>query len=288
MCGISGWFLKSGNKFDVSHLEAMAEAIDHRGPDDRGYFVDNERGIAFAHNRLSIIDLSSAGHQPMISEDGNFVLNYTGELYNFLQLRKELEGLGHRFVSRTDSEVVLRSFMEWGAASVERFCGMFAFAMWSKKSGRLFLARDPLGMKPLYYAALPGDEGFVFASEIKAFLALPDFKVRINRDALEQFLEFGYTFDDHVTSLEGVFKLPPGHVMEVVEGATSQPWPFFTPPAPDAYDEREMRDREQELYETLSEVVAQHLIADVPVGLLLSGGLDSSLVAALAARHARI
>src|SRR6266550_7511217 len=151
MCGISGWFLKRGGVRGDTDLRAMADRIGHRGPDDRGYFVDNERGVAFAHNRLSIIDLSSAGHQPMISEDGNFVLSYNGEIYNFLQLRKELEGLGHRFTSRTDSEVVLRSFIQWGPACVERFCGMFAFAMWSAQSRKLFLARDPMGMKPLYY-----------------------------------------------------------------------------------------------------------------------------------------
>jgi len=288
MCGIAGWSLKQGVSRDDLELVAMADAIEHRGPDDRGYFYDREHGVAFAHNRLSIIDLSPAGHQPMASEDGRFVLSYNGELYNFLELRTELEKLGHPFHSRTDSEVVLRSFIQWGPACLDRFNGMFAFAIWSAGDGKLLLARDPLGMKPLYYATLPGDQGFVFASEIKAFLALPDFKVRINRDALEQFLEFGYTFDDHATSLEGVFKLPPGHSMEVVEGVAHQPRPFFTPPAPAANDTREERDREQELYETLSEVVSQHLIADVPVGLLLSGGLDSSVVAALAARHTRI
>jgi asparagine synthase (glutamine-hydrolysing) len=288
MCGISGCFLKQGGSLHDSHLIAMADAIEHRGPDDRGYFYDRERGVAFAHNRLSIIDLSPAGHQPMASEDGRFVLSYNGELYNFLDLRTELEKLGHEFHSRTDSEVVLHSFIQWGPACVDRFNGMFAFAIWSVADGKLFLARDPLGMKPLYYAALPGDQGFVFASEIKVFLALPGFKVRINRDALEQFLEFGYTFDEHATSLEGVSKLPPGHSMEVVAGVALQPRSFFTPPAPDADDARDMRDREKELYETLSEVVAQHLIADVPVGLLLSGGLDSSVVAALAARHTRI
>ncbi len=288
MCGISGWFLRSGTQFEVSHLEAMAESIDHRGPDDRGYFVDKERGVALAHNRLSIIDLSSAGHQPMISEDGNFVLNYNGEIYNFLQLRKELEGLGHRFVSRTDSEVVLRSFMEWGPASVERFCGMFAFAIWSRKSGKLFLARDPLGMKPLYYAALPGDKGFVFASEIKAFLSLPNFGLKVNRLALRQFLEFGYTFDNHATSVQGVNKLPPGHCLEVIAGIANSPRAFFTPPIPDQQDRRTLQEREEELHETLSQVVAQHLVADVPVGLLLSGGLDSSVTAALAARHGNV
>lgn len=288
MCGISGWFLEHGGSRDDAHLFAMADAIEHRGPDDRGYFYDRERGVAFAHNRLSIIDLSAAGHQPMTSEDGRFALSYNGELYNFQQLKAELEALGHTFRSRSDTEVVLRSFIQWGPASVERFCGMFAFVIWSNDSGKLFLARDPLGMKPLYYTALAGDQGFVFASEIKAFLALPDFKVRINRDALEQFLEFGYTFDDHATALEGVFKLPPGHSMEVVNGSPLAPKPFFVPPAPEVNGRRDERETETELYNTLSEVVAQHLIADVPVGLLLSGGLDSSVTAALAARHTRI
>jgi asparagine synthase (glutamine-hydrolysing) len=285
MCGISGWFLNQGASRGDSQLVAMADAIEHRGPDDRGYFYNRERGVAFAHNRLSIIDLSPAGHQPMASDDGNVVLVYNGELYNFLELRTELEQLGHQFRSRTDSEVVLHSFIEWGAACLDRFNGMFAFAIWSARDGKLLLARDPLGMKPLYYASLPADQGFVFASEIKAFLALPDFKVRINRDALQQFLEFGYTFDDHATSLEGVYKIPPGHSMEVVDGAACRPTPFFTPPA---LTVGSSDDHEQELFETLSRVVSQHLIADVPVGLLLSGGLDSSIVAALAARHTRI
>jgi asparagine synthase (glutamine-hydrolysing) len=288
MCGISGWFLKQGVSRDDTQLVAMADAIEHRGPDDRGYYFDRERGVAFAHNRLSIIDLSPAGHQPMASEDGRFVLNYNGELYNFRQLKSELEELGHTFHSRSDTEVVLRSLIQWGAAAVERFCGMFAFAIWSAADGKLFLARDPLGMKPLYYTALPGDQGFVFASEIKAFLALPDFKVRMSRDALQQFLEFGYTFDDHTTSLEGVFKLPPGHLIEVVNGSPLTPTPFFTAPSTEATVGGDHHQRETELYKMLSEVVAQHLIADVPVGLLLSGGLDSSVLGALAARHSRI
>lgn len=298
MCGISGWFLKQGVTRDDAQLVAMANAIEHRGPDDRGYYYDRERGVAVAHNRLSIIDLSPAGHQPMASEDGRFVLSYNGELYNFQDLRQELEALDHRFQSRSDTEVVLRSFIQWGAAAVERFCGMFALAIWSAEDGKLFLARDPLGMKPLYYTALPGGQGFVFASEIKVFLALPDFKVRVSRDALRQFLEFGYTFDDHATSLEGVFKLPPGHSMEVVNGSPLAPTRFFNPPLgaqaslPAGSEEAgrmpALPGRELELYNTLSEVVAQHLIADVPVGLLLSGGLDSSVIAALAARHTGI
>src|SRR6266850_3195772 len=146
MCGISGWLLKADRLRDAEQLRAMAEALSHRGPDDRGYFCDQEYGVALAHNRLSIIDLSAAAHQPMISDDGQFVLTYNGELYNFLDLRRQLETLGHQFHSRTDSEVVLHSFIEWGAACVHRFNGMFAFAIWSAREKKLVLARDALGM----------------------------------------------------------------------------------------------------------------------------------------------
>jgi asparagine synthase (glutamine-hydrolysing) len=288
MCGISGWLLKADQHRDEAHLRAVAEALSHRGPDDRGYYFDPRHGIALAHNRLSIIDLSAAGHQPMVSEDGNFALSYNGELYNFRALRDELESRGHRFHSRTDSEVVLHSFIEWGNVALDRFRGMFALALWSARDRKLTLARDPMGMKPLYYTALPGAQGFVFASEIKAFLRLPDFCVRLNRAALRQFLEFGYCFDHHETVLEGVYKLPPGHWMAVADGVAGVPQAFFVPPAPSENDQRPAREREAELYATLSEVVAQHLTADVPVGLLLSGGLDSSITAALAARHSRI
>ncbi|MFN0111797.1 MAG: asparagine synthase (glutamine-hydrolyzing) [Blastocatellia bacterium] len=288
MCGITGWLLKEGIARESSHLCAMADRITHRGPDDRGYFVEPSRGVALAHNRLSIIDLSAAGHQPMLSEDGQVAMVYNGELYNFRELRKELEALGHCFRSRSDSEVVLCSFLQWGAACLERFCGMFALAFWSAADGKLLLARDPMGMKPLYYTTLPGVQGFVFASEIKAFLALPDFTARLDRTALQQFLEFGYCFDQQITALDGVYKLPPGHFLEVKDGVATQPQAYFVPPVPDDNNHRSRAEREQELYSTLSEVVSQHLIADVPVGLLLSGGLDSSLIAALAARHAPI
>jgi asparagine synthase (glutamine-hydrolysing) len=265
----------------------MADAIAHRGPDDRGYFRDPEHGVALAHNRLSIIDLTAAGHQPLLTQSSDVVLVYNGELYNFVSLRSQLEGAGHRFLSRTDSEVVLKAFVEWGPACVERFCGMFAFAAWSARDGKLFLARDPLGMKPLYYTSLPSDQGFVFASEIKAFLALRDFKPRLNSEAVQQFLEFGYTFDEHTTVFEGVCKLPPGTSMEVVGGSVRPPQSYFELPRCPAAEPR-IREAEEDLYATLSEVVGQHLVADVPVGLLLSGGLDSSITAALAARKTRV
>jgi asparagine synthase (glutamine-hydrolysing) len=224
----------------------------------------------------------------MISEDRRFVLSYNGELYNFQQLKRELEDYGHKFRSHSDTEVILRSFIQWGAGSVDRFSGMFAFAIWCPADGNLFLARDPLGMKPLYYTVLPRNQGFVFASEIKAFLALPDFQPKANRSALLQFLEFGYTYDAEETSLEGVKKLPPGSRLWVTDGVPARPEPYFAPPSPRPVDHLSLQEREEELHDTLSEVVGQHLVADVSVGLLLSGGLDSSVTAALAARVGKI
>jgi asparagine synthase (glutamine-hydrolysing) len=287
MCGIAGWVLTPNEQRDRSELVSMADRIAHRGPDDRGYHFDPASGIGLAHNRLSIIDLSSAGHQPMFAEHGNFVLVYNGELYNFRELRTELEGLGHQFHSQTDSEVVLHSFAQWGLSCLDRFNGMFAFAIWSARDRSLFLARDPLGMKPLYYSSL-GGRGFVFASEIKAFLGLSDFRARISREAVEQFVEFGYTFETNATSLEGVKKLPPGHFLCVRDGVASEPRPFFKPPSSEARHGLPISELQERLFSTLSTVVDQHLVADVSVALLLSGGLDSSILAALAAKHGPI
>jgi asparagine synthase (glutamine-hydrolysing) len=288
MCGIAGWALRPGKDLDASCINGMIDAIGHRGPDDRGFFFDAPRGIALSNNRLSIIDLSLFGHLPMVSEDGSVVLGYNGEVYNFKELRSELESLGQRFRSRTDSEVVLRAFIQWGIDFLPRLSGMFGLAIWSAKDEKLYLARDPLGMKPLYYTALPGGQGFAFASEIKAFLAIPGFEARANRWALTQFLEFGYTFDHQATSLEGVKKVPPGHYIEVSHGSPVEPRPYFILPRADRRLPDRVHDREQELHDTLSRVVSQHLVADVPVGLLLSGGIDSSVIAAVAARETRI
>jgi asparagine synthase (glutamine-hydrolysing) len=286
MCGISGWYLEPGEMRSGEGLRAMARALHHRGPDDLGFFEDPRLGIGFAHNRLSIIDLSPRGHQPMMTRDRSLVLNYNGEIFNFKELRAELESLGRRFESDCDTEVVLQAFDQWGPRCVERLRGMFAFAIWSPTNESMFLARDPLGIKPLYYSTAPGGRGFLFASEIKAFLALKDFPVQLNRDALEQFLEFGFTCHEHESSLEGVRKLPPGHTLTVSRGRIQSLNRYFTPPVPD--DGMSLEDRAEELYETLSQVVSQHLIADVPVALLLSGGVDSSIIAALAARKSSV
>jgi asparagine synthase (glutamine-hydrolysing) len=270
-------------------LRRVGDCLHHRGPDYRGYFFDASAGVGIAHTRLSILDLSAAGNQPMRSDDGRIVLAYNGEIYNFAALRRELETGGSRFRSRCDTEVVLRAYERWGRDCVDRFCGMFALAVWDAHSAEWFLARDPMGMKPLYYAVdPPGLKGFFFASELKAFREMPGFIPRLSPLALTSFLEFGYTFDLHQTAYEGVLKMPPGHRLVVRGGRAGDPEPYFTVPprALSVSDVEPIRARDH-LFDTLSTVVEQHLVADVPVGILLSGGLDSSIVAALASRHTR-
>ena len=265
----------------------MVGAIAHRGPDDQGTYIDDSAGVALAHRRLSIIDLTPGGHQPMIADDNSVVLVFNGELYNYLALKQELEALGRQFRSRSDTEVVLNALAQWGPAALGRFNGMFALVALFPGEGKLLLARDPMGMKPLYYTTLAGG-GIVFASEVKAFLALRGFKPEINPRSLQQYLEFGYVFDEQDTSLAGVSKLAPGHAMEVIAGRAGPPYAFFSAPVSREKDGRSPDEMVDELHAALSEVVRQHLVADVPVGLLLSGGLDSSIIAALAARDTRV
>lgn len=290
MCGIGGLTgALAARAGSDDALHAMMRSMAHRGPDGTGTFVSPEHDFAFGHNRLSIIDLSDAGAQPMIDTESGAVLVFNGEIYNFQSLRLELEAQGCRFRSRCDSEVLLQALVVWGRAALERLAGMFAFVFWQPRTGRLLMARDPLGMKPLYYWPSP-EGGLAFASEIKALFHTPGFVARPDRRALGQYLEFGYTFDAERTILDGLKKLPPGHFIDFA--------PSKEPPAPEAYYRPELApgreagephvDAEQELYETLQTVVEEHLVADVPVGLLLSGGLDSSLLAAMAARTAPV
>lgn len=286
MCGIAGWLFASGNEPQADALDRMAESIRHRGPDDHGFYRDPGEGLALAHRRLSIIDLSDASHQPMVDAARKVVLVYNGELYNFRELRRELQGLGHVFRSSGDTEVVLRSYIEWGVDAFARFNGMFALALWDGVSHTLHLARDAMGIKPLYCLSRGG--GLFFASELKAFRALPDFRAQLNGRSLHQYLEFGYVFDEQATLLEGVRKLAPGRRLEVRAGNVTVDVAFFVPPAPDRADTRGESARLDELGAVLGQVVDEHLIADVPVGLLLSGGLDSSVLAALAARRGEL
>jgi asparagine synthase (glutamine-hydrolysing) len=288
MCGIAGWQLAMGLHRDLSELEAMAGAIAHRGPDDHGFFVDAPAGIALAHRRLSIIDLSAAGHQPMQTDDGSVVLVFNGELYNYLSLKRELELRGRVFHSRSDTEVVLLALAEWGTEALGRFRGMFALAVWFARDRRLLLARDPLGMKPLYYTSRGMADGVAFASEIKAFLPLAHFGAEINRHSLQQYLEFGYVFDESETSLAGVMKVPPGHMVVIEDGRAGQVTQYFQPHVGEIRVDQSIDSMADALHATLSDVVREHLVADVPVGLLLSGGLDSSVLAAIAARDAKV
>lgn len=283
MCGIAGWSTSSQSVWVPEHLTAMGNAIAHRGPDDYGEHWDPVSGIAIAHRRLSIIDLSNASHQPMVDAARGVVLAYNGELYNFQDLRRELLERGHAFRSEGDTEVVLRSYIEWGAGCFERFAGMFALAIWDGPQRTLHLARDATGMKPLYY--LESAQRVAFASEIKAFRVLPDFDAQVDPSAMAQYLEFGYVFEQGRTILQGVRKVNPGHRLEIRSGQVVCNEAWFAPPAPDASDLRGEHERVEELGSVVEQVVGEHLISDVPLGLLLSGGLDSSIIAALAARR---
>ena len=289
MCGIAGWL--GAPALDDDEQGRVQQLLSHRGPDDEGRFVDAGAGVGLLHRRLSIIDLSPLGHQPMPNEDGSVVLCFNGEIYNFAELRPELEAQGHVFRSRTDSEVLLHGWEEWGEGVLERVRGMFAFAIWDGRKRALALARDPMGIKPLFLWWSGGGR-LAFASELKAFLGLAGFSPRPDLVALRQFLEFSFVPDLERTSLEGVRKLPPGHVLtvtaeDVAAGRRPQPRPYFTPPRVERREEGEwsLDARADRLHATMSEVVRQHLVADVPVGLLLSGGLDSSVVAALIAKR---
>lgn len=293
MCGIIGWLRPCGAS-SPEELRRAADMIAHRGPDDQGFYEVPHSGLALAHNRLSIIDLSPAGRQPMFNEDGSIALIFNGEIYNFQELRRELESAGHEFKSRTDSEVLIHGYEQWGEGLLDRLCGMFAFAIWDSFRQSLFLARDPMGIKPLYFWWSKSG-GFHFASEIKAFLALNDFRPNMNRRMVRQFLELNFICDLHHTSLEGVYKLPAGHSLniraaDVAERIRPEARSFFSPPhvEPCVGLSDDADDRADRLYEVLDEVVRQHMIADVPAGVLLSGGLDSSIVAALASRHTKV
>ena len=206
MCGIAGLIHLDGAPVSPVALQRMTDAIIHRGPDGEGHWIEGP--VGFGHRRLAIIDLSPAGQQPMISADQRYLLNYNGEIYNFRELRAELEALGHQFRSRTDSEVVLNALVQWGVEALTRFNGMFAFALWDRRERRLLLARDRYGIKPLYVH----QQGrlFAFASEQKAIMTLPGFEARVDRRALLEYFTFQNIFTDR-TLLDGIALLPAGH-----------------------------------------------------------------------------
>jgi len=281
MCGIAGLISLDGAPVSPVVLQRMTDAIAHRGPDGEGQWI--EGGVAIGHRRLAIIDLSPAGQQPMISSDHRYVLSYNGELYNFRELKAELEALGYWFRSRTDSEVVLNALAEWGAKALDRFNGMFALALWDRRERRLLLARDRYGIKPLYYA-LQGNV-FAFASEQKAIIAAGAIETRLDRKALLEYFTFQNIFTD-ATLLEPIKLLPPGHHAELDVGdgrnelKRGRYWDFrFREPEQPASD----GEYREELGRLFRQAVNRQLISDVELGAYLSGGMDSGSITAVAA-----
>lgn len=279
MCGIAGFINLNGGPAETILLRRMTATIAHRGPDGEGFFTDGE--VAIGHRRLSIIDLSAAGHQPMQTSDGRFVLSYNGEVYNFEELRIELEAAGYRFRSRTDSEVVLNAWAAWGTKSLDRLNGMFAFIVWDRRERELFLVRDRYGIKPLYY----GEAGrtLLFGSEVKALLAHPVMRGEMDEEALLEYMTFQNFFTDR-TLFKGVKLLPAGCWLKFnVDGRKREMkryWDYaFAEP-----DGRISSDAQGEEFDRLfRQAVSRQLVSDVPVGAYLSGGMDSGSITAIAA-----
>jgi asparagine synthase (glutamine-hydrolysing) len=279
MCGIVGLFDIAGKKeIARSILERMNQAQFHRGPDEGDVHV--EPGVGLGHRRLSIIDLSS-GQQPLFNEDHSVVVVFNGEIYNFQELMPELVSLGHKFRTRSDTEVIVHAWEQWGEACVNRFRGMFAFALWDRNRQTFFLARDRLGVKPLFYAVLP-DNTLVFGSELKALLCHPKLSLDIDPRSVEDYFAYGYVPEPR-TIYKHAFKLPPGHTLTIERGkpvpATKEYWDLLFQPG----DTISERDAQAELIERLREAVKIRLISEVPLGAFLSGGVDSSAVVAMMA-----
>ena len=277
MCGIAGIY---GIR-DETAVGRMCDALAHRGPDDSGLYIDPDGSIVLGHRRLSIIDLSAQGRQPMTNEDGSVVLVFNGEIYNFQQLRAGLLAQGHRFRSHTDTEVVLHLYEEDGLDCLQHLRGMFAFALWDSRRRRLLLARDRLGIKPLYYVETPS--GLVFASEVRGLRRSGLVEPQLSLPAVTAFLTFGYVPDPQ-TILEGVHSLPAGHCLVVERGAMQihRFWDLKPPASTPGI--RTMPEWAEAIRAALEESVRLHQVSDVPIGAFLSGGIDSSTVVALMAR----
>jgi asparagine synthase (glutamine-hydrolysing) len=282
MCGIAGMLRLGGAPAQPAIVQRMTDAIAHRGPDGEGQHSDGPLG--FGHRRLAIIDLSPAGRQPMATEDGRFLLTFNGEVYNFRELRTELEAVGYHFHSRTDSEVVLKAFAAWGPQALLRFNGMFALALWDRAERSLLLARDRFGVKPLYYALI--EDTLLFGSEVKALLAHPAMTARLDPEALVEYLTFQNFFTDR-TLFAGVRLLPAGSALQMTVGdhqlpAVERYWDFRFREPDEAIDEVEYVE---ELDRLFCQAVNRQLVSDVDIGAYLSGGMDSGSITALAAKQ---
>jgi asparagine synthase (glutamine-hydrolysing) len=290
MCGIAGLIDQSPE----ARIGAMLQAIEHRGRDDEGVWTSlpvNDAGqrVSFGHRRLSIIDTSSAGHQPMLSHDDQFVVILNGEIYNYRELREQLITKGHQFRTQTDTEVLLEAWAEWGEACLDRLNGMFAFALWDDGERALYLVRDHVGIKPLYYAECQkpdpqgGPRAFAFASEIKSILASGLIKPELDRESLHQFLTFLWAPDPN-TLFKNIKTVPPGHLLKSRDGKIDirQWWDISFDEIEEGRSEEWWQER---VLETLDRVVRLEMVADVPLGSFLSGGIDSSSIVALMKQH---
>ena len=287
MCGILGAIAldRRALRFDDGAFSRALDTLAHRGPDDAGVWFSDDRRVALGHRRLSIIDLSAAGHQPMRNEDGTVWIIFNGEIYNFAELRDDLIARGHTFASHTDTETIIHGYEEYGADVVDRLRGMFAFAIYDVRRDRMLLARDRVGIKPLYFTTAGG--ALSFASEIKALLALPDVPKRLDGEALREYLAFGKVMAP-ATMFEGISKLHAGHTMIVEADGTITTRAYWSPydvpiDAPADAGEEYYRSR---LLATLEESVRLRMVSDVPVGVFLSGGVDSTANLAIMSRLA--
>ena len=282
MCGIAGFVNLGGEPAEPLLLRRMTTAIAHRGPDGEGQYIEGPVGLG--HRRLAIIDLSPAGHQPMVTRDHRYALTYNGEIYNFQELRLELEALGYQFRSRTDTEVLLYAFAEWGEKTLDRLNGMFAFAIWDKEKRELCLARDRYGVKPLYYTVAGGT--LLFGSEIKAILAHGIYRTDLDKEALLEYLTFQNFFTDK-TLFKGVRIVPAGSYLRLSQRnngplSTKRYWDYhFVEPAKPASDQ----EYAEELDRLFRQAVSRQLVSDVELGSYLSAGMDSGSITALAAKQ---
>ena len=291
MCGICGKLTSNGNPVDKDLIRRMTSVIKHRGPDNEGIYISptgaNQRNrlcVGLGHRRLSIIDLSEAGRQPMSNEDKTVWMVFNGEIYNFISLRKELESRGHRFSSQTDGETIIHLYEEEGIEAVKKLVGMFAFAIWDEKKQILLMARDPIGIKPLVYYR--DEKTLTFASEIKSILQDTDVQKDMDWDALGLYLTLNYIPAPY-TIFKDIRKLKPGHILILQNGDVREEayWNIGVA-LPSANDTgKDLESRKEALFKNLDEAVRMQMVADVPVGAFLSGGIDSSVIVGLMARH---
>jgi len=281
MCGILGIFNLDGKPFLLNNLVMMAEQIAHRGPDDEGYYIKDN--IALAHKRLSIIDTSSKGAQPMTSKDGKWVIVFNGCIYNFLELKQELKAKGHTFVSNSDTEVIAEGLSEYGPAIFERFNGMFAVGAWNTEEKTLYLSRDRFGVKPLYYWF--NGKTIVFASEIKAIIKHPDYKMGVDLGALNEYFTFQNLFS-YRTLFKDVILLPQANTVKIEAnsiGVKHISWWDYNFSCPD--ENMTFEEAREETLRLFKQAVTRQMIADVPVGSYLSGGMDSGSIVSVASTH---